>query len=244
MLQVRIHPASAQQVRWPIRSAEILALGQAVLAAEQALSPAQQCPQLPLLSPRVDALASFVDAADAAEAVRTEQADAERTAFETARALTRRIISVLTAKYANVALLEAWGVEVVGSGSRAHTRVPQKREAILRMLERYIAKENSLPAPDRLTTPALTEVTAARDALVAANTQRVEAIATRESAIYQRNDASQALLRLLQLIAIHHVTIDFGGEVHPDLQKLGFDLVARSHTRPPENGGSEPTTHS
>ena len=84
MSHLHFPSASPQQIRWPKHSAGILALGQTVLAAEQALPPAQQYPLLAQLPSRVDALISFATTAGLAEADRTAQADAEKTAFDAA----------------------------------------------------------------------------------------------------------------------------------------------------------------
>lgn len=228
MIQATLDTKSPFQVRWPRSDAAIIRLGQAFLTAEVGWAEEQRFPKLDLIQQRLTAAVAAREAAQSGEAQRSIVSAAEQLAFEQAKALMRKIIAGLSYRHLNeLPVLEQWGIAVVQSRSGFQSRAPRTKLALLDMLVRYVAQENSLPETERLTDPPLVEVTATLNALQTAMAERQTALTQRGVSVRTRSVEAQALLDLIQVASLYHVAVTFDGVVDRRLQELGLDVVER-----------------
>jgi len=227
MFQLRLNVNGTQRVLWPRKDAGVARLGRDFLAAQQQRAEAERFPRLDLIEGPVQVTEDAIIVAEQAEADRMTASGKEKEALGRVKGLLRTIIAGLTYRYlGELEVLGQWGIPVVGIGESARTRAPRKKQDVLDTVTRYIAREELLPEEERLATPALSEVTAVWEELVAVMEQRRDALIQREKSIAQRAAEARVLLQWLQLAAAYHIMVDYGGVVDARLQDLGFEVAA------------------
>ncbi len=228
MYVIRLDAKGGQMVVIPDDDDGVVALGQRVLTAQQALAPERRCPYVALLSSRVTAAQAGVLQFKSGKASTSSVSVTVKSALADVKAAVAKIINGLNYHHLHeLPVLGEWGVEVVRGGKGNYqVRTPRTQAELLSMLSVYIPKEQSLPDAQRLPDPPLTDVIAKRDALVAALDKRTAAGTEQEQGNLLRTADCRTLVRLLNLIIHHHLVIDFDGVVDARLQSMGFDVVA------------------
>ena len=227
MLAIRVDVKDGQQVDVPSDDAGVLELGDRVVAAEEGLPPERQFPRLDLIRQRVTAgkagLIQFTRGAASGSAVSVSVEEA----MTDVKVIAQKIVKGLSYHYMEeLPKVELWGIIVNQTAHGPRVRTPTTQGAMLKMLPIYIAREQGLPADERLPEPPLARVIAAHQALLSALEQRSTANSEQEQGYLLRTVESKALLNLLLLAAHYHVIVDFEGKVDARLQSLGFKVVA------------------
>ncbi len=232
MLQIKADITGAYTVRWPLvtRQDEVLALGRMYVAYEGSLPEGERVltPGLGLIEGVFAAAEGERAAAHNAETARAIASTTYRQTLSTAKRKLDVALLQLRARHAgNLALLEAWGINTVAKTVGIAVRRPRTEREWAQFLARYVAQESSLDAANRLPEPPLTEMSALNDTLQAADTARKTAQRQREAAVETRKGLVNRLLDLLQGAALAIVLTQFEGRVTNDLERWGFQVVAR-----------------
>jgi len=245
MLAIRVDVKGGQQVAVPGDDAGVLELGERVVAAEEGLPPEKQFPRLDLIRQRVTAgkvgLTQFIRASanGSAVSVSVEQGMAD------CKVIVQKIVKGLSYHHMEeLPKVKLWGINVSQTAHGPRVQTPTTQVDMLKMLPIYIAREQGLPAAERLPEPPLARVIAAHQALLSALEQRSTANTEQEQGYLLRTVESKALLNLLLLAAHYHVIVDFEGKVDARLQSLGFNVVAvpAKPMKPVKSNGETPAT--
>ena len=243
MLAIRVDVKGGQQVDVPSDDADVLELGERVVAAEEGLPPERQFPRLDLIRQRLTAgkagLIQFTRgaASGSAVSVSVEQGMTD------VKVIVQKIVKGLSYHHMEeLPKAELWGVNVNHTAHGPRMQTPTTQGDMLKMLPIYIAREQSLPVDERLPEPPLARVIAAHQALLSALEQRSMANTEQEQGYLLRTVESKALLNLLLLAAHYHVIVDFEGKVDARLQSLGFNVVAvpAKPMKPAKSNGETP----
>jgi hypothetical protein len=227
MYQLRLDVKGRQQIDFDLDPAGLIALGCAVIAAEENLPPEKRFPALQALKDRVAAAEAAFKMFESGRAdVSAVSPDATK-AFAILQEVLRDAVNGLTYFYrTQLPTLELWGFSVVETSGGWRTRMPRKQDDILKTLKKFEEKERSLPETQRLPKPTVDQTDAAIKAVETVLEQRSAASTQREQGVLLRSSASAGLLQLLQLCAHYHIVMDFDGVVDARLQSLGFTVVA------------------
>lgn len=242
MFSVRIDEDGMYQVRWPsiYREREVLDLAVAYVAREQSLPEAQRVlsPALALIEGVLAAAQSEQLTAKSSETARATAAETYRQTFAAAKPQLNLALLHLKARYAaNLAQLEAWGLDTVVQGHTISVRKPRTEREWAQFLAQYVAKESSLAAAQQLPEPPLPDMIALNTTLQTADAARKSSQSQREAAVETRVTIVNRLLDLLQGAALVIVLTQFEGRVTNDLQQWGFQVIART----PSNGRGRTT---
>lgn len=237
MFTVRVDCNGTYQVRWPpvYREREVLDLAVAYVAREQSLPEAQRVlsPTLALIEGVLAAAQSEQLIAQHSETARATAAETYRQTFAAAKPKLNVALLQLKARYAaNLAQLEAWGLDTVVQGRTISVRKPRTEREWAQFLAQYVAKESSLAAAQQLPEPPLTAMITLNTTLQTADAARKSSQNQREAAVQTRAAIVNRLLDLLQGAALVIVLTQFEGIVTNDLQQWGFQVTAR----PVKNG--------
>lgn len=232
MITIKVDATGLYWLRWPAltRQDEVLALARAYVAYEGSLPEGERVltPALGLIEGVLAAAQQEQSTARHAETTRATAAETYRQTFAAAKPQLNIALLQLKARYAaNLAQLEAWGLDTVVLGSSISVRKPRTEREWAQFLARYVAQETNLDAASRLPQPALTEMTTLSDTLQAADAARKAAQSQREAAVETRKKLVNRLLDLLQGAALGIVLTQFEGQVTNDLQRWGFEVVGR-----------------
>ena len=239
MLSIRIDAKSALTVNWPRKDADIIQAGRTFIAYESGLNEGDQLRDVSFsFIQSVFALAeAAVLAAGGGEASRATAAETLRQSYETVKPLLESALVQLKAKYfANLAHLETYALDTVAGTSGVVVRKPRTQKEWLAFLDAYISQQNSLPAPERLTTPTLATLQTLQMDIQTALLDRTEGRNTREINVQGRSAAVQRLLDLLQVACAVLVAVQFNGVVTNDLQNWGFTVQAKPPSGDPGPG--------
>lgn len=208
----------------------------AYVAHENSLSAPERvaAPSLGLIETALAAAQAEQTAADSGETARAITAETYRQPLLTAKRRLNLSLLQLKAKYAaNQAQLEGWGLDTVVRATGITVRKPRYDREWAIFLAAYVTQETSLDVANQLTEPPLAEMTALNTALQTADNARKAGKNQREAAVQTRTAIADRLLDLLQAAALILVVTRFAGVVTNDLQKWGFQVVARN----PSPGG-------
>lgn len=110
----------------------------------------------------------------------------------------------------------------------------------MRVLNRYISKEQSRPEEERFATPDLARLIEVREQLLANRKLTSANRKQRKSSRIARDEAFRRLRETLRMAAGNIIILQFDHTITPDLQKWGFEVVERS-SKPDENEYDEVT---
>lgn len=217
-----------QKLRWSRKDQEILVLSNTYVAYEATLPPEQQLKDVSLArigQVLVDANVARQAISDS-EATRVKEGAIFRTTLGQVRDALRQARRVLGARYLDdVSPLVDWGFTVVISRGKPAVRLPNVQPGWLNLMQAYLAREGALEEGERVVRPGYDEVQGLWQTLQESLKARDEALARRETAVEARKAAVKRLLALLKLAAETRVQLYYGGQVSPELQLWGYDVL-------------------
>lgn len=239
MISLQLDKTGPLTVKWPTKDTDILKSGSDFIEYESSLIEGDQLRDvsLTLIQGVYELAEAAVSAAGGGETTRATAAEILRQKYEAVKPLLEMALAQLKAKYfANLAHLEAYNLDTVAGRNGVIVRKPRTQKEWLAFLDAYITQQNSLPAPDRLTTPALATLQTLQADLQDALLDRATGRTTREINVQGRSAAVQRLLDLLQVACAILVAVKFNGVVTNDLQRWGFIVQAKTPTGDPGPG--------
>ena len=176
-------------------------------------------------------VSDLLDLKSGGESKRTLSSEEIKALDKQAVALIKKIHRLMVYEFAETpARVTEWGFDVKQTGKRTGTiLIPDGREAIVAVLDRYAKTEKGRPAAERFKSPTLAEVVAVVDGLKANVGTRGTAKSQRVSATQQTLDTAARLLDLLQAAAVQIVVKQCNGQVTPDLGQWGYEVIARNN---------------
>jgi hypothetical protein len=238
MLSLQLDKPGPLILKWPTKDLEIIQLGRAYVTHEATLLE-EQLKDLPLtlLQPVLETAELALQTAGSGETARATAAETIRQVYLTARPALENAFTQLKARYfANLAHLEAYGLDTVAGKNGVSVRKPRNQTEWLAFLEGYVKQETSLAPADRLPIPPLADLQTLLTTYQTALATRTSGRNTREINVQSRSTAVQRLLDLLQVACAVLVVTRFNGLVTNDLQKWGFTVQAKTapiETAPP-----------
>jgi len=237
MLSTRIDATGRLNIVWPIRDADIIALGKAYTTFEGQES-AQARLALPTYAQVLALLEAASAAADSATGSETQRAIS---ATDLANALTEAKVLLIDAlkqlkgRYSkNPAQLERYGLPTkIGTRGEVLVTRPATAKDWARFLAAYVTQQAELDEAERLTDPALAKMQALNQIVTQALTDRLSGRNQREVGVQNRSAAATRLLEHLQLAAFALVVTRFDGHVVNELQNWGFNIVAKTTPEEP-----------
>ncbi|HEY4724073.1 MAG TPA: hypothetical protein VII92_19620, partial [Anaerolineae bacterium] len=183
-LTIKVGISGDLQVDLPITAAGGITLGEHYVAHEESL-PDEQRLKAPSLDDVKAALARAKfghQQAQSQEMKRAESAGAYHVVMTEAKPLLKEAAEQLEWKYrANPAILEQWGLPTkIGARGKALIVRPKIEPQFAKFLTAYVAREQSLPEADRLTTPSLDRLAALSIAATQHGAARVAAADARQ----------------------------------------------------------------
>lgn len=128
----------------------------------------------------------------------------------------------------NPSKAKAWGFEA--KQSTKNILLPQTRDAHLKLLDVYIAKEQSRPEAERFTSPGLADLIRIRDDLREQLKIRQAGQNQREEAVAAGYVIAEKMYNYLQSAVTHLLTFSFDFILTLELQNWGFDVGPRRTT--------------
>ena len=234
---------SPNEIRFPNprRRPTVIKLGQNYVAYEQSRPVEQQTPFTPIITNLVQRVLTSETELKRAERER-KTASTELDRFLTqAKTLIKTMWKSVTAKYAGKPEKAThWGFQY--KANTGNVLLPQTLEERLETMNTYIAQEQSQPEAKRFTIPELVEVMELCHALESQADARVTARRDRESRVETCNELALELSNYLQAAGIYLLAMEFKFKVSKDLQKWGYEIVAkRSEKTTKEVTAEEPT---
>lgn len=239
---LQLNRQGAFKFRWPTTEEGIITDTEKWITYESSRSAADQLKD-PWLAQMQAQYALAINArtlAQMGEAARTEASDAYRKALDQARALLQRALAYLKFKHAdNLAQIEHWGWNARLTQRGGYTvKMPTKDADLIRLLEIYVAYE-ATRGPEQISDPPLPTLQALlvdiHDLAQNVGSSRTQ----RTSNIFERSQATHKLQDLLQVSGLVICMLYYDGEVHPDLAKWGYTIIAAT---PPETEEEPPET--
>lgn len=139
---------------------------------------------------------------------------------------------------------EEWGFEV--KQSTRNIMMPSKKDR-LKVLSRYIAKEEGRPEAERFTTPDLAAIIEVRDQLQERKKRIHSSHVQRKSSRVARDATLQALKDTLRAAGTVIIVKNLGRVISPELGKWGYEVYERSSrpdnpndAPPPDSAAEEP----
>ena len=236
---------SAYEWKIPKTAAEVIEAARQYSKFETGRLPGDRLPA-PSLAQIHDALTKADEgqtAAEEGELARTKSSVIFHNTLDQATPLLKTAITELLWKYRDsLGELEGWGLPVKqGARGKFLVTKPKKEAAYAAFMQRYVAKEASLPEAARITNPPLAQLQALAATAQLHDEGRVAGQATREKGTAARAAGTGPLLDLLQLACGMLVVTQFDGQITPALQDWGFNIIATpgKATEPPTP--TEPT---
>lgn len=163
MLQIKADITGAYTVRWPALTREdgVMELARTYVAYEGSLPEGERVltPGLGLIEGVLAAAEGERAAAHHAETARAVASETYRQTFAAAKPKLNLALLQLKARYAaNLAQLEAWGLDTVVQGRTISVRKPRTEREWAHFLARYVTKESSLAAAQQLPEPPLPDM--------------------------------------------------------------------------------------
>lgn len=221
---------SDQQLRWSRKDEQVIAQATVYVDYESALPPEQQLKDVSLALMQ-EVLAEAVDARGAVaynDAERIKAGTTCRTATKEIKGVLRQVRKVLDARYLDdVSPLADWGFEVLLSRGKPTLRMPRNNQGWRNLMRTCLAREQEQPEEERVVTPSFEDMMALQQKLQDSIKARQEALAGREAAVAARKAATRRLLALLKVAADTRVHVYYEGQISPELQSWGYNVVAR-----------------
>ena len=231
MLMIKLDAKSDLEVRWPSTPSDIIALGQAYVAHENALDSEERVtmPSLTLVQQTLAQTQAAQAAAVGGEADRAASAEAYRNTLETLRPLLDVAILQLKVSHANnLAELEHWGLETKGGARRVTVIKPRTPQAWADFATAYVTKEQSLSEAERVANPSFAQMSALVTTLQQNAATRQSARNQRTIGVRERANVGARLLDILQVAAGVLLVTRYAGEMSEELVQWGYAIVTRS----------------
>lgn len=214
----------------PAADPTLLTLAAAYITKESALPVDQQVKEPSLAT--IQALYTQATAGQTSqvggETSRAQAAEDHRQAIEAAKPKMRDAIKALEVKCSeNLAATEAWGLHTRMSGNKVQVLRPKTNGEWETLIGRYVAKETSLPAGERITKPPFGEMETLAKTLSTSRETRDQGTSTRRQGVQTRNTPLTELQDLLQVAAAVLMSRK-NCKVTVDLEAWGFKTKART----------------
>lgn len=229
MLQLILDTLSQYQVEIPEpdEHADLINLGEGVLAYDQTLPPDKQSPVAAHLAKLLQECRPHRAEFHSSEAQRTIASENLKRLEKKVYQYLKRIQHKLKDDFWDTPEeAEAWGFEV--KQATGNIIFPDGKKERLRVLDAYIAKESTRPEAERFESPSLAEVIDVRDQWMATQKVRKSSKAQRTTSRIARDAAFQRLREGLRLAASNIVVLQYDHTITLDLKRWGFDVVKRS----------------
>ena len=220
-------------------------MGETFLAYDRTLPPEQQSPFADDIAELLQACSPQQDEFKQSEAQRTIASENLKRHEEQAYRFLQRIHQNLKSYlYETPEEAEEWGFEV--KQSTRNILMPSKKDR-LKVLSRYIAKEESRPEAERFATPDLAAIIAVRDQLQERKKRIRSSHVQRKSSRVARDATLQALRDTLRAAGTVIIVKNLGRVISPELGKWGYEVYERSSrpdnsevAPPPDSAADEP----
>ena len=236
MLTVKLGVYSDYWVELPATDAELVKLGERFQAHEAELPLAERLkePDPARLSVALAKAKGGLELAQNSEFTRSESSAAFHAAMTKATTLLKESIEQLTWKYRdNLGQLERWGLPTkIGANGKILVHKPDHEAELAEYLIKYTAREQSLPAADRLTTPALAGLVELATIVQEQGATRAKAQSQRKLGVETRSTTAGPLWDMLQLACGLLVVMRFDGCVTTALEAWGFKVKVGSSPTP------------
>ena len=235
MLKVNVDPPSRYHVFVPEdhQHDELITLVDAYLAYDKTLPLAQQSFFAPYLAELREQCVPHTTEFYHSEAQRSIASDTvKRLDQEVFRYLKQALLNLRALFWKTPSKAEAWGFDV--KQTTGSINFPRGKKDQRRVLNSYIAKEESRPLSERFDDPDLNQMIAVRDQLqenmyIARSRQK-----QRKTSRAARDEIFRRLRETLRLAAGAIIVLHFDHKITLDLQKWGFDVFERSTQSPTE----------
>jgi len=219
------------QVKLPVKQdvSGIVALAEAFVRHELSLPPEQRTLLTEPLQARLAQLQQALQNKRQGQIQTTVASGWVKQLEQRARNLVRQMQRHLTAVFfEQPTKATAWGFTVRQTGRRAGTLLlPIGRDAVLGVMAAYIRQEQSRPAAEQFTLPALSEVESVRADLAAQVAAFQQSTALKEAGRAASVRLSAEVLVHLQVALAYLMITRFDSKVTPHLQAWGFNIVER-----------------
>ena len=205
---------------------EIVLSTRSCLDYELSLPPEERLPHTPRLVELYDQWNTSDDDRSEGESQRAEAAEVVEQLDQALTRCVRHIRKTIDAAYPHSpAKAKSWGFP--SKNSTKNVLLPRNRKEHLKLLDKYISKEQSRPEEERFTSPPLAEVIEIRDELQRQLKVRSLARAQREDGATISNAITLEMYDLLQGAVVYLLNFRFNNKLTVKLEKWGFEVVAR-----------------
>lgn len=224
---------------------KLVTAGETFLTYDRTLPPEQQSPFADDIAQLLQACSPQQDEFNQSEAQRTIASENLKRHEEQAYRFLQRIHQNLKSYlYETPEMAEEWGFEV--KQSTRNIMMPSKKDR-LKVLSRYIAKEESRPEAERFATPDLAAIIEVRDQLQERKKHYRSSHVQRKSSRVARDATLQALKDTLRAAGTVIIVKNLGRVISPELGKWGYEVYERSSrpgqpddAPPPDSAVDEP----
>ncbi len=208
-----------------MQRASLVSLAQTFTAYEQNLPPAEQTPYTAQIAGLLAQALPTHSGQVSGEIQRTVASEAVKRLDEQARLLVNQILYMLKATFpTQPEQAEAWGFAL--KQTTGQIRLPKTCLERLALLNAYLAQEESRPAAEQFSLPALATVKAVRDELQANLNARDAGKMQRQLSVIAGKNVGDELLQHLQAAAVYLLSTRYNFSVSPELQRWGFEVVS------------------
>lgn len=242
MIQVRLDTAGSYVVRLPKnhQSAAVMALAERFVAYDQTRPEGERSPVTATLEALLAEAGPCTTGRLCAERQRTAASEAVKRLDGEAKQLTSRIWYMMNSLFIDTPeRAEVWGFKIKQGSGRIQQ--PTTRAGRLALLTDYVLHEESCPEGERFSIPDLAEVRRVRNELAANLSAREAGQTEREVSNINSQALARKIYNVLQVGLVGLVFEVYNFNVTPELQKWGFEVVARNgqsngHTNGNGNG--------
>ncbi|MCB9077755.1 MAG: hypothetical protein H6631_09205 [Anaerolineaceae bacterium] len=215
---------------------KLVTAGETFLTYDSTLPPEQQSPFKDDIAQLLQDCSPQQDEFKQSEAQRTIASENLKRFEEQAYRFLQRIhLNLKSYLYETPEEAEEWGFEV--KQSTRNIMMPSKKDR-LKVLSRYIAKEESRPEAERFVTPDLAAITEVRDQLQERKKRIHSSHVQRKSSRVARDATLQALKDTLRAAGTVIIVKHLGRVISPELGKWGYEVYERSSR--PDNPNDAP----
>ena len=208
------------------RPFEIVLSTRSYLDYELSRPPEERLPHTPRLIELYDQWSASDDDRSEGEYQRAEAAEEVEQLDQALTRYVRHIRKTIDASFPHSpAKAKAWGFP--SKNSTKNILLPRNRQDHLKVLNKYISKEQSRPEEERFTSPPLAEVIEIRDKLQKQLKVRSLAKAQREDGATISNAIALEMYDLLQGAVVYLLNFRFNNKLTVKLEKWGFEVVTR-----------------
>lgn len=205
---------------------EIVLSTRSYLDYELSRPPEEQLPQTPRLIELYDQWNASDEDRSEGESQRAEAAEEVEQLDQALTRCVRHIRKTIDAAYPHSpAKAKSWGFP--SKNSTKNILLPRNRQEHLKLLDKYISKEQSRPEEERFTSPPLAEVIEIRDKLQRQLKVRSLARAQREDGVTISNAIALEMYNQLQGAVVYLLNFRFNFKLTVKLEKWGFEIVTR-----------------